>query len=359
MESAQTENLFKLVRAGNKRKKAQADNIRIKTGNKTKMRIEELKKSLAEKVYPAYIIDGDDAYLRELAVKQIKQKCLGDNDIDFCVFDGATVKNDPDSLVSALMQYPFLSEKRIVLVRDYAPTAADLKNKGLSAYFANPSDTSVLITVNVTPCENLRKIACAERVDCSKASPAVVARYVTVTLKRQGIAVSEENARILGEYCLFDMTRVYGETEKLAAYCYGKTEATKADIDAVVIRDTDYRIYEMTEKLAQKNADGALEILNDMLSKNADPQKLFTSVYYYFRRLFFCAVSNKSYAELSKDLGIKEYAAQKSVAQAKKIGARKLKNVITAFENCDAGFKSGLISPDNALFVCVFKILID
>lgn len=336
------------------------ENIKnLKINDINYMRIEELKKSLEKEIAPIYIIDGDDAYLRELAVREIKNKCLGENDVDFCSYDGASVKNDPESLVSALLQYPFISEKRVVLIRDYAPSATDLKNKSLSAYLSSPAQTSVLIIANVSPCDNLKKISCAEKVDCSKASPSVVARYVAVTLKRRGISISEENARTLGEYCLFDMTRVCGETEKLAAYCYGKTEATKEDVNAIVIRDTDYRIYEMTEKLAQKNADGALEILNDMLYKNADPQKLFISVYYYFRRLFFCAVSNKSYGELAKDLGIKEFAAQKSVAQAKKIGARKLKNVITSFEKCDAGFKSGLISLDNALFVCVFKILVD
>lgn len=323
------------------------------------MRIEELKKSLATEVFPMYVIDGDDAYLRELAVREIKQRCLAGSDIDFCAFEGAAVKSDPETLVSALVQYPFISEKRVVIVRDYAPTAAELKNKSLSAYFSAPAETSVLIIVNVSPCENLKKIACAAAVDCSKASPAVTARYVIVSLKRRNVAITEENARLLCEYCLFDMTRICGETEKLAAYCFDKGEATKADIDEIVVRDTDYRIYEMTEKLARKNADGALEILNDMLYKNADPQKLFTSVYYYFRRLFFCAVSNKRTGELAKDLGIKEYAAQKSIEQAKKIGARKLKNVLTEFEKCDAAFKSGLISLDNALFVCVFKILTD
>lgn len=322
------------------------------------MRIEELKKSLSDSVSPLYLIEGDDAYLRELAVRDIKQRCLNGSDIDFCALEGQAVKANPELLTEALVQYPFLAEKRVVLVRDYSPTAAELKTKRFDV-FNNPPDFSVAVIVNVSACEALKKLPCATVVDCSKASPAVIARYVRVSLKSEGVAISDSNAALLAEYCLNDMTRVCGEVQKLAAYCFDSKEVTAADIERLVIRDFDYRIYEMTDKLAQKRIDEALDILNDMLKKNADPQKLYSSVYYYFRRLFFCSVSDKSAGELAKSFGIKEYAVTKSMAQAKKIGARKLKNTICAFESFDEAFKSGKLSIDNALFISVFKILID
>lgn len=322
------------------------------------MRIEELKKSLGESVAPLYVIEGDDAYLRELAVREIKQKCLNGSDIDFCVLEGSNVKQSPELLTEALVQYPFLAEKRVVLVRDYSPTAAELKTKRFDV-FNDPPDFSVAVIVNSSPCEALKKLPCVTVVDCSKASSAVIARYVRVTLKKSGVAISEQNAALLADYCLNDMARVCGETEKLAAYCLNGGEVTAEDIESLVTRDVDYRIYEMTEKLALKKTDEALDILNDMLKKNAEPQKLYSSVYYYFRRLFFCAVSDKSAGELAKSFGIKEYAVTKSMAQAKKIGARKLKNTISAFERFDEAFKSGKLSIDNALFISVFKILTD
>ncbi len=323
------------------------------------MRIEELKKSLESGFSPVYVVEGDDAYLRELALRNLKNKCLGDSDIDFCSFEGSEIKANPEILTSALIQYPFLSPKRLICVRDYAPSATDLKNKALSEYFSNPSDFSVLVIINSVPCENLKKIACAEVVDCSKASASVLERYVRVSLKRLNVFISEQNARLLAEYCLNDMTRLSGEVEKLAAYCAEKGEVTASDIENLVTRDTDYRIYEMTDNLAQKRVNEALDILNDMLQKNSEPQKLYTSVYYYFRRLFFCAVSDKSTAQLARELGVKEYAASKSVALAKKIGARKLKNTVSSFEKFDSDFKSGKLSINDALFICVFKILVD
>ena len=112
------------------------------------MRMEELKASLASGASPVYLIEGEDAYLREVAVKILKDKYLTSPELNLNIFEGAYVKSSPDEMVDALMQYPFMSEKRVIIVRDYNPSATDLKNKSLVNYFANPVETSLLIIVN-------------------------------------------------------------------------------------------------------------------------------------------------------------------------------------------------------------------
>lgn len=321
------------------------------------MRVEELKKSL-DKLTPVCLVTGEDAFFRELAVKTVKNAFLtAAPELNFSSFEGSRVKSSPDDLVGALLQYPFMSEKRVVLLRDYYPTAADLKNKTLAAYLASPSEFSVLLIVNSEPCENLKKLPSVTVIDCSKADIDVAVRYIQVTLKRENLIITAKNARLLAEYCGGDMTRISCETEKLAAYAYGKAEVEQEDITSAVSRDTDYRIYEMTEKIAIGDADAAYEIMNDMLAKSTEPQMLFTSVYYHFRRLFFCSISEKSPAALASKLGVKEFAAKKAIEQAKKFTPKKLKNVVCKFAEYDAAFKSGQITVDSALFLMVGEIM--
>ncbi len=323
------------------------------------MRVEELKKSLND-LTPLCLISGEDAFFRELAIKTIKKAYLtAAPELNYSVLDGSQVKNDPDGLVGALLQYPFMSEKRVVVVREYYPTAAELKNKSLAAYFAAPSETGLLAIVNQNPCENLKKLPYMTFIDCSKADIEVAVRYVQVTLKRENLIITAKTARLLCEYCGGDMTRISGETQKLASYCYGNAEVTEEDVTTMVVRDTDYRIYEMTEKIANGKKAEAYEIMNDMLEKSTEPQLLFTSVYYHFRRLFFCAVSALTPAALSQKLGIKEFAVKKSIEQSKKFSPKKLKNVVCKFAEYDAAFKSGEISIDAALFLAVGGIMND
>lgn len=321
------------------------------------MKNDELRSSLEKNIAPIYLIEGEDAYLRESAVKIIENKVLTAPELNLNVFDGSEVRQKPDDMVSALMQYPFMSEKRVVLVRDYTPTALDLKNKALSAYFEKPADTSVLIIVNSSACAALSKFKSVVKVDCKKAELKDIVRYIQLILKKDKLIITTKNAELIAEYCKFEMTRIAGEVDKLAAYCYGRSEVTKEDIDNLVNKDSDYKIYEFTDRVAHKDNTKAYEMMNDLLGESTDIQKLFTALYYHFRKLFFCSISNKPIAELAEQLGMKEYPTRKSVEQASSFGAKKLKGIVDMFARFDSDFKVGKISIDRAMTICMGKIL--
>jgi DNA polymerase-3 subunit delta len=322
------------------------------------MRIEELKASLANGASPAYLIEGEDAYLREVAVKILKDRFLTSPELNLNLFEGSYVKSSPDEMVDALMQYPFMSEKRVVIVRDYSPSATDLKNKSLVNYFANPVETSLLIIVNNSACEPLKKIDCITVVDCGKANVATVVRYIQGTLKRNNLIITTKNAELLAEYCKLEMTKISGEVEKLIAYCHGEAEVSADAIEELVIKENDYQVYELTEQVARKNSAKAYAILADMLSKSNDHQRIFTALYYHFRKLFFCSVSNKSTAVLAKEIGVKsEYALKKLIEQSKRFTPKKLKQTIDMFVKYDADFKSGKITIAAALNLAMGKIM--
>ena len=322
------------------------------------MRIEDLKSSLAKGVAPVYLIEGEDAYLREVAVKTLQENRLTSPELNLNTFEGSFVKSNPEEMIGALMQYPFMSEKRVVIVRDYNPSATDLKNKAVSEYFENPVETSLLIIVNSTPCELLKKFDCVTTVDCGKANKATIVRYIQGVLKRNNLIITTKNAELLADFCRLEMTKISGETEKLVAFCNGNAEVTAEDIEVLVTKENDYQIYELTEQVAKQNNAKAYEIVGDMLSKSNDHQRIFTSLYYHFRKLFFCSVNNKSNAVLAKELAVKsEYALQKLIEQSKRFSPKKLKQTVDMFAKYDADFKSGKITIVSALNLAMGKIM--
>lgn len=324
----------------------------------TAMRMEELKNSLASGVAPVYLIEGEDAYLREVALKTLQNKCLTSPELNLNTFEGSYVKSNPEEMISALMQYPFMSEKRVIIVRDYNPSATDLKNKAIAGYLDSPVETSLLIIVNDTPCEPLKKFGNVTVVDCGKATMATVVRYIQGTLKRNQLIITTKNAELLADYCRLEMTKISGEVEKLIAYCHGNAEVTANDIEEMVSKENDYQIYELTEAVARKNNSVAYAILEDMLSKSNDHQRIFSSLYYHFRKLFYCSVSVKSNSVLAKELGVRsEYAIKKLVEQCKRFTPKKLKQSVDMFAKYDADFKSGELTIQSALTLAMGKIM--
>ena len=91
------------------------------------MKFKDLKATLKNGVSPVYLIEGADAYLRESAFKSILSAAITNVEFNLDEFSGQDVKIRPDEIYAAFLSYPFLSDKRLVKINEFYPTASDLK----------------------------------------------------------------------------------------------------------------------------------------------------------------------------------------------------------------------------------------
>ena len=319
------------------------------------MKFTEFKKGLSEgKKFPVYIIEGEDAYFRESAVSVLKSALVSEPELNLSVFDGAGL--DPDKFSSALYSYPFMSESRLTVVREFYPKA-DFFKKRLKDFAEHPPEGSVLAVVNEKPSETLKKFTAACTVDCGKADISVIVKWIKAKCLSEGAEAEDAAARLLAEFCLSDMTRVKSETEKLIAFKGKGKTITAEDVKENVSRGTDYKIYEMTEALGKKNPAAALETVKDLLSKGETPQRLIVYMYNYFRRLLHISIANGSLSDKARLLGVKEYAAKKSAEQARLFSKRALKSAVDALADADFCIKSGKAEESEMFWITLFKIM--
>ena len=154
------------------------------------------------------------------------------------------------------------------------------------------------------------------------------------------------------------MTTINNEVLKLASYSADSNHVTLADVEKVVIKESDYRIYEMTDYVAKRDFDKAFTVLTEMLNGGEPPQKLLVSLYYHYRKLFHVAVSPLNDSELAKALGVKEVAVAKMRRQVKTFNLKNLKNAVDVLADYDFKFKSGEVNVDTAFLLSVFKIMV-
>lgn len=319
------------------------------------MRFIEFKNRLeAGKKYSVYLLEGEDAYFRESAVSLLKSTFVSQPEINAAAFDGAGI--EPNKLLSSLTAYPFMSECRFTLIREFYPKA-DFFKKWLKEYADNPPKDSLLVISNERQSDLEKKFKDVCAVDCGKADVPLIARWVKATTLAQGVQTEDEAARLLAEFCLSDMTRVKSETEKLVAYAGQGGLITVSSVRENVSRGADYKIYEMTDALGKKNPGKALEIVKDLLSKGETPQRLIVSMYNYFRRLLHISIAAGSLADIAAGLGIKEYAAKKSAEQAKLFTKRALKSAVDALFDADCRIKSGKADEGDAFYITLFGII--
>lgn len=319
------------------------------------MKFTEFKNGMADgKAFAVYLFEGEDAYFRERGMLLLKNKYVSEPDLNFVTLDGGFSAGE---LISSLEGYPFMSEKRMTVVREFYPKQ-DFFKSGLKAYLEDPFSQSILAILNEKPCDALKKFGSVCVVDCAKADTALLVKWIKAECARCDVVIQAETAKILSEYCLSDMTRIETETAKLIAYVGAGQEITKNDVDTMVARETESKIYEMTDYIGKKQFDKALSVIKEMLFKGETEQRLIISIYNYYRRLLHAAISDLSTEEIAKVFGVKEFAIRKTKEQASMFKKRALKSAVDALADADYRIKSGLCDADDMMFLTIFKIMI-
>ena len=320
------------------------------------MKYTQLKDSIKQGAQPIYLLEGNDAYFRAAAEKQILSAFLQTPELNFTAFDGSAYRGQAlTEIISALSAFPFMADKRIVKISEFYPTDGDYE-KYLKPLFENFPDTSVLIIVNAGGKKgvDLKRKKCVTYVDCNKADRDAVAKWVYVTLKRAGVGSSVEACEAVADYCLNDMSRVSRETDKLIEF--GKDTVSKRDVDELVYKDADYRVYQMTGAVARRDFDGFIEICTDLLDKGFDENAVIGSLLNYFKNLLASVTAQTTDRELAEAMKMSDYVLGKTKQQARAIGKDRLIGYVSALYSLSSAFKSGQITADGALKTAMAKI---
>lgn len=315
----------------------------------------ELKSSLSNPK-KVYLLEGEDVFFRNTARDMIFNKFLTEPDFNLTKLEGSDLKGNVSPLIAGLDLCPLLGDYRVIYVSEWYPNAQELKNKELNAFLNSALNGCILVVSNSLKCDNLKKHSAVEFVDCKKAGIDLIVRYAQSVTKKHNVVISRSCVEQICDYSLYDMTKIANELDKLINFVGDNGIIDSEVIEKIVVKETDYKIYEMVSFIAEKNYNKAYEILNDLTSIG-DKQILLVSLYNHFRRLLFVSITQKNDKELAELLGIKEYAIKKSKQQATKFTAKRLMKIVNVLSEADTNFKSGKTSLTNALDFAVFSIL--
>lgn len=322
------------------------------------MKYTQLKEDIAQTARSIYLLEGDDAYFRTKAEEQIKNAFLEMPELNFTAYDGQSMKGQALSeLVSALSAVPFMSPKRIVKINDFYPTEGDYK-RYLQLFFDNFPEESILIIVNSQSGKgvDLKRKKCVTYIDCNRADEETVAKWAYVTMKRANVASTAEACEAIARYCLRDMARVSMEVEKLIEW--GKDgRITKEDVDALVYKDAEYRVYEMSKAIAARDYSSFIAICSDLMSKGYDGNAVITSLLNYFKNLLTVLTQSGDDQSLAAELKMNEWAVRKNREDARRFGEQRLCSLVNSLYGLISSFRGGLITKDGALDSAVCAIL--
>jgi len=209
-----------------------------------------------------YLFDGPENFLKERALEKITDKLLPPEARDFNLnrFDGNSTP--AGEVVSAINSLPFLSERRLVIVRaaqEYAAADQRLIGETLSDM---PKSTCLIFIYDGKA--NLREEIAAQSASLGTVitfwTPfeSQLPAWITAETKRKGKAIAWDAARILAESCS-DLQEISNELDKLVLLVGKRPSITQEDVISQGLPDDQGDYNEFEEALWSRDLAGALE----------------------------------------------------------------------------------------------------
>lgn len=299
-----------------------------------------------------YLLKGD-AFLCQQAKRQIVET-FNVTDISISLFTDDNF--DMNNFLNACNQFSFFDEKRVVIVQDLTKELSQDNKTRIINYEKAPNSNCVLVLIDTIASGVFDFLKDITVVDC-KAGELFVVDYISKQFKNNNKQIAIDVCKKINEYCLGDLNRINLEIKKICDYLLDQTEVTNHIVDLLVAKETELKVFELTDALGKKDYNKSIKCLNEMLVAGEPPIKILSLITGTFRRMLFAKINKGTNAELAKALNVKEYAITKAKQMSAFFSASQLKNILALLLEADYSIKSGQMTQENVLFFVVAKIV--
>ena len=238
-----------------------------------------------------YVIAGKDESLVGTKRRQLLDELLEPSQRTTGLFDVEAGSVSASEVLDDLRTAPFLTDKRVVLVRD----ADDFVSKNrplLERYFDNPCPTGRLILVvkswnkSTKLAKKLPKIGRLISVvqPSRRELPQRVIDYANDAHDKN---IAFTTALLLIELTGDDLTRLYSEIDKLALYADAETVIAPRHIEALIGHNRLFNAFAVIDAVIARNPGAAVERLRGMFAQDKSAEYTVVGAFaFHFRRMF-------------------------------------------------------------------------
>ena len=314
------------------------------------------------------LMEGEEQYVKERALTQLLDKLLPQavRDINLVLLpDGASA----GSIIEACETLPFLSEKRIVLVRECPfclPGAR--KEEGadeLSEYVKAMPEHALLIFYLRYKADARKKLPAAlikmgARVSFARLSPADRQAFLTRMAREGGKAFASGALNHLMLSGPEDLGQMVLEMEKLLAYAGEGDAITRDMVDACVTPSVEYGMFSVIDAVMARDAAQTMQRLTSLIARGESRIALLIVLSRSLRRMLHLKLlqaQNAPSATALSTLGVSPQALSVISRQAARFSIEGLKQLLELSSGMDYKIKSGQIREEAALDLVVMTML--
>lgn len=260
---------------------------------------------------PVYLLHGEEGYYIDELVKDF-ENLVPEGERDFNLSVLYALEAGPEGAAEAAMAYPFMSERRVVILKECQSIRADSLNK-LHHYCEHPSETSVLVIVCRGEKSKAKELNDAVRksgviFESKRLTDRTILPAISDLIKEKQLNVEPKALSMLRDFIGTDLSRLYNEIGKLAFILGPGSMVTPEAIERNIGISKDFNNFELIDAVNRRDAARIFRIADYFAAnpKNNPAQVTAAMLFNHFSNLLvYLYTRDKTDAGYMAALGLK------------------------------------------------------
>lgn len=303
-----------------------------------------------------YLLYGNEEYLIKSYAERLMQAMSHGDTLNTAFMSGHDLPVEKLSDFTDAM--PFMAEKRVLLLKDSGIFKGT--QEAYAKWLETLPETACVIFQETEADKRSRaykiveKNGYAARLD--HPDEETLGKWLLSMIKKSGLKITNAAFQRLLFYLGDDMENAANEMEKLLAYCMGQEGISASDVEAIVTRQTEARVFELVENVAQGKRESAMALYYDLLSLKEPPARLLFLLERQFRQLLYVRrmrMRRASQNQIAEGLSVRPFVVSKLSAIERRFSEEKLKEALEMMLQHEEAVKTGNLQPELAVELAI------
>jgi DNA polymerase-3 subunit delta len=316
-----------------------------------------------------YYLYGEEAYKVEEAVKLINQKLFGENFGD-TEKDGLSFNRDlfdaqqvePEKIQSAVRTFPFMAERRLVLLKNVDKAKTPLL-ESLLPLIEDPVETTTFVMTGQGMDARKKFFKALKKqkavFEFKKIYENELSDWICDFLEEEEKTAEPDVIQFLMEMVGTDLGNLRNEITKLCLYVEPRDEIRLEDVEKSLVRTKLSTIFQFLDALGRKDRAETVGRAEEMLRQSEEPLFMLSMVARQLKQLWLAAglmAEGRSEKEVGSSLGLHPRFRSVLLRQAKNFKDKDFGRLFEICNQCDRDLKSSPLKGDSIFMSALIQM---
>lgn len=317
------------------------------------MKALQLKQSFKNNIADIYNLIGKDDGVIQYAVEKFLE-LIPEEQREYCVSRFEGNDSSHEDIINSLYYGSMFGDRKLIIVKDYSAKLDEKQGEEWINYLENMDGSNILVLINSPSITKYVDRFCVV-VECDKLSLPECINYIETIFKFYKVRYDKNAPSDIANICNRDFAKLNNELKKIMLYSGQDIVVDKFVVEQLVPANTESKIYDFINYLQDREYEKAMSLIQVLRERGEKPVALLALMTSTYKNIFAIMTNNCDEETLCKTLGIKNtmvFMLKKKIEDYR----RKIPNYLTKIKNAlyylyalEKDFKSGKITPDNAL----------